>query len=93
MHPEHEKAQELIKGMGEIDQETALWIMSGLALDHSIKYAVVTRANLEDRFDRPFPEDEWDKFASSYEWRNLDEYMYDGAYDGIDFALSQQGAW
>lgn len=94
MSPEHAQARELVENMGEITQELALWIISILGGEHEIKHATLTREQVEDHYDTKYTEAQWAEFSSTYEWRNLDEYFYDGAYGGLDFARGESnGSW
>jgi len=87
---DRETAQGIAQSLPEMNKETALWLVA-IIMPSDTKYAIIDRDEVQSHFDEVFSDEDWETISKSFEWRNLDSYMYDGAWGGLDFMRTQEG--
>lgn len=85
-----EQARELVAKMGELDEGMVGWVLARLANDHNIKIAWWDRETVSHELSRVLSDAEWARLEATWEWRNLEGYMMDGAASGVNFAIQNE---
>jgi hypothetical protein len=85
----YEKNKERVAELGELTENDATWLIAIIAGNHDLKVAWYSRTSVNETLNEELTDEQWERFESTYEWKNLSDSMYDGASDTIHFAVSE----